>query len=94
MKKNIYDPAVENPILNTCIQQAHDMLRKAWPDFAQVRDECGNKGKIGLSFNINCEGVSPVVSTKLRFSKKFEHDLESTVDLAQEEFPFIKGDAA
>jgi hypothetical protein len=90
MKKNIYDPAVEKPILNTCIQQTHDMLCKAWPDFAQVRDECGGKAKIGIRFTIDCEGISPIVNVKLGFSKKFENQTESTVDLGQEEFPFIR----
>jgi hypothetical protein len=91
MKRDIsYDQQTERPILNECVRFSHDMLCRYWPDIAKVRDECGDKIKIGISLAVDCTGIAPVVTARLKFSKKFEAKGESTIDLAQEVFPFIQ----
>jgi hypothetical protein len=91
-KETTYDQSVEKPILNECVRFSHDMLCRYWPDIATVRDDCGDKVSIGITLKVDCTGVAPVVTARMRFTKKWEAKGESTIDLSQEEFPFIKSE--
>lgn len=90
-KETSYDSSLEKPILNECVRFSHDMLCRYWPDITKVREECGDKVKVGIGLSIDCTGVAPVVTARLKFNKKFECKGESMIDLSQEEFPFIQG---
>jgi hypothetical protein len=92
-KETAYDHSVEKPILNECVRFSHDMLCRYWPEIAKVRDECGDKVKVGIALAIDCTGTAPVVTARLKFSKAFVCKGESTIDLSQEEFPFIKNES-
>lgn len=80
---------VEKPILNECLRAAHEMLTKYWGDISRVRDASDQIANVTLSYKIDCTQESPVVKTKIGFSRRYRDYFETTIDSNQTEFPFL-----
>lgn len=79
----------EKPIIEQCLVSAHDLLTSYWGDIQRVRDARDKLVAIRISFKVDCTGLSPVVKTKMAFSRHYHDVREETVDLGQTEFHFF-----
>jgi hypothetical protein len=79
----------ERPIVNECLDQAHSMLTACWGEIVRVRDAQDKIVALSMSFKIDTTGQSPVVKSKLGFSRRFRAQREKTVDTEQTELPFL-----
>jgi hypothetical protein len=82
--------AKEKPIIEECLSATHHLLTHYWGDIVRVRDAKDNIVALSMTFKIDTSGESPVVKTKLGFSRRYTDISETTVDLNQNEFFFLK----
>jgi hypothetical protein len=80
----------EYPILNQCLEDTYAMLKRYWGDIARVRDASDKLAAVTISFKIDCSGESPIVKTRLGFSRRYRDVCETVVDLGQTNLPFLK----
>lgn len=81
----------EKPIIEACLKGTANLLTHYWGDITQIRDSKDNFVSVAVSLKVDTSGDSPIVKTKLSFSKRFGDSEEITVDTAQTEFPFLDG---
>lgn len=80
----------EKPIIEACLQSTHDLLTHYWGDVCRIRDAKDNFVSVTVTFKVDTTGDSPVVKTRIGFSRRYGDTQEVTVDTAQTEFYFLK----
>jgi hypothetical protein len=80
----------ERPIVEACLSSANDLLINYWKQIKTVRDAEDGKVAIAIQFSVDVTGESPVVKTKVSFSRKYKDDCEIVVNTNQMKFDFLK----
>jgi hypothetical protein len=80
----------EKSIIEQILKSTHHLLTAYWGDLVRVRDAKDNIVAISMTYKIDCTGESPVVKTKMGFSRRYNDVSEEVVDIDQKEFFFLK----
>ena len=83
--------AKEKPIIEACLSSTANLLTHYWGDITRIRDAKDNFVSVAVTLKVDTSGDSPVVKTRLSFSRHYGDSEETTVDTAQTEFKFLKG---
>jgi hypothetical protein len=80
----------EKPIVEACLRETHHLLTHYWGDISRIRDAKDNLVAVSVTYKIDTGGLSPVVKTRLGFSRRYTDMSEVVVDIGQQEFQFLQ----